>query len=728
MNLDAALQTFIAESRELLQNMEQALLRIEQTPDDADTLNAIFRAAHTIKGSAGLFGLDDIVAFTHVAESVLDRVRSGQQAVDGQLVAVLLASADHMTELVDNVANESELAPDVRQTGQSLMDRLGAYLGEGGTPPAVAAKLPAEYQMPHTTEGGGQVETDLWHISLRFGPDVLRNGMDPLSFIRYLGTLGDIHHIVTVFDSMPAAAAMDPESCYLGFEISFKSSADKAAIESVFDFVSGDCQIRILPPRSKITEYLLLIADMHGEELRLGEMLVRCGTLTASELQTGLAMQNAEGTEPPRPIGQVLADAQLAPSPVIAAALEKQRQVKENRSNEAHLIRVDADKLDQLINLVGELIIAGAGTTLIAQRTGVSDLLEATATLSRLVEQVRDSALTLRMVQIGATFNRFQRVVRDVSKELGKDIDLVISGAETELDKTVVERIGDPLTHLVRNSMDHGIESAEVRLARGKPAKGTLKLNAYHDAGSIVIEVSDDGGGLNKERILQKATERGLVSEGATLSDQEIYNLIFEPGFSTAEVISNLSGRGVGMDVVRRNIEALRGTVDLDSSPGLGSTVRIRLPLTLAIIDGFLVGVGNAVYVIPLDMVVECIELSAADRDASERRYLNLRGEVLPYRRLREHFEVPGPLPRRENIVVVRYGQLKVGLVVDKLMGEFQTVIKPLGKVFSQIKGVGGFTILGSGEVALILDVPGLMNQVVSSAEVQGSSSNRLPA
>jgi len=728
MNLDAALQTFIAESRELLQNMEQALLRIEQTPDDADTLNAIFRAAHTIKGSAGLFGLDDIVAFTHVAESVLDRVRSGQQAVDGQLVAVLLASADHMTELVDNVANESELAPDVRQTGQSLMDRLGAYLGEGGTPPAVAAKLPAEYQMPHTTEGGGQVETDLWHISLRFGPDVLRNGMDPLSFIRYLGTLGDIHHIVTVFDSMPAAAAMDPESCYLGFEISFKSSADKTAIESVFDFVSGDCQIRILPPRSKITEYLLLIADMHGEELRLGEMLVRCGTLTASELQTGLAMQNAEGTEPPRPIGQVLADAQLAPSPVIAAALEKQRQVKENRSNEAHLIRVDADKLDQLINLVGELIIAGAGTTLIAQRTGVSDLLEATATLSRLVEQVRDSALTLRMVQIGATFNRFQRVVRDVSKELGKDIDLVISGAETELDKTVVERIGDPLTHLVRNSMDHGIESAEVRLARGKPAKGTLKLNAYHDAGSIVIEVSDDGGGLNKERILQKATERGLVSEGATLSDQEIYNLIFEPGFSTAEVISNLSGRGVGMDVVRRNIEALRGTVDLDSSPGLGSTVRIRLPLTLAIIDGFLVGVGNAVYVIPLDMVVECIELSAADRDASERRYLNLRGEVLPYRRLREHFEVPGPLPRRENIVVVRYGQLKVGLVVDKLMGEFQTVIKPLGKVFSQIKGVGGFTILGSGEVALILDVPGLMNQVVSSAEVQGSSSNRLPA
>ncbi|TXT33829.1 MAG: two-component system chemotaxis family sensor kinase CheA [Comamonadaceae bacterium] len=363
---------------------------------------------------------------------------------------------------------------------------------------------------------------------------------------------------------------------------------------------------------------------------------------------------------------------------------------------------------------MGELIIAGAGASLAAQRAGVPELLETTATLSRLVEEVRDSALDLRMVQIGATFNRFQRVVRDVGKELGKDIQLVISGAETELDKTVVEKIGDPLTHLVRNSMDHGIESAEVRLARGKPAKGTLKLNAFHDAGSIVIEVSDDGGGLNKARILKKAIERGLVSEGQNLTDKEIYHLIFEAGFSTAESVSNLSGRGVGMDVVRRNIAALRGTVDLDSVEGVGSTVRIRLPLTLAIIDGFLVGVGNAVYVIPLDMVVECIELSSEDRNSGDKRYLNLRGEVLPYRRLREHFEVEGALVRRENIVVVRYGEQKAGLVVDRLMGEFQTVIKPLGKVFNLIQGIGGFTILGSGEVALILDVPGLMKQVMT--------------
>jgi len=712
VNLDAALHTFIAESRELLENMEEALLRIEQSPDDAEAINAIFRAAHTIKGSAGLFGLDDIVAFTHVAESVLDRVRSGELRVDAELVALLLAAGDHMTELVDHADDGAALTARVRETGQALIDSLSICLG-GAAAHGASASVPVEYELPHTTQGGGQVETDLWHISLRFGHDVYRSGMDPLSFIRYLGTLGDIHHTLTLFDGMPPAHAMDPESCYLGFEISFKSNADKAAIESVFDFVRQNCRIRILPPRSKITEYLQLIAAMPGDELRVGEMLLRCGTLTAHELEAALALQRAAQGVHPRPLGEMLVEAELVAPPVMEAALEKQRQVKEARSSEANLIRVDADKLDQLINLVGELIIAGAGTTLIARRAGVPELLEATATLSRLVEEVRDSALTLRMVHIGGTFNRFQRVVRDVSKELGKDIELVISGADTELDKTVVEKIGDPLTHLVRNAIDHGIEPAAVRLARGKPAKGTLKLNAYHDAGGVVIEVCDDGGGLNKQRILERAIERGLVSDGAGLSEKDIHHLIFEPGFSTAEVVSNLSGRGVGMDVVRRNIEALRGTIDLDSAEGQGSTVRIRLPLTLAIIDGFLVGVGQASYVIPLDMVVECIELNANDHDASDKRYLNLRGEVLPYRRLREHFEVQGEAARRENVVVVRYGDAKAGLVVDRLLGEFQTVIKPLGRIFQHLQGIGGSTILGSGEVALILDVPGLMMQVM---------------
>jgi len=373
-------------------------------------------------------------------------------------------------------------------------------------------------------------------------------------------------------------------------------------------------------------------------------------------------------------------------------------------------VRVDDDKLDHLINLVGELINAGANVNVIAQRTGIGDLQESTSKMSMLVEQVRDSALQLRMVKIGATFNRFARVVHDVSRELGKDIALVVDGEDTELDKTVVEKIGDPLMHLVRNAMDHGIESAEVRAARGKPVQGTLKLNAFHDSGSIVITVQDDGGGLNRDRILAKAIERGLVETGHHLSDSEVYALIFEPGFSTAEKVTNLSGRGVGLDVVKRNITALRGTVDLASEAGAGTTVTIRLPLTLAIIDGFLVGVGKAVFAVPLDMIEECIAYKA-DRDHD---YTNLRGEVLPFIRLRELFRLKGTPPAGENVVVLKHADQRAGLVVDTLLGEFQTVIKPLGQMFGHVKCVSGSTILGSGEVALILDVPALVDRSIN--------------
>jgi two-component system chemotaxis sensor kinase CheA len=358
-------------------------------------------------------------------------------------------------------------------------------------------------------------------------------------------------------------------------------------------------------------------------------------------------------------------------------------------------------------------------TAALAQRSRDMGLIEANSAVERLVEAIRDSALRMRMVEIGETFNRFRRVVRDVSQELGKEIDLIITGAETELDKSVVEKIGDPLMHLVRNAMDHGIESAEARMQKGKPAKGTLSLNAFHDSGSIVIEISDDGSGLNRDRILAKAIERGLVQPGQNLSDQEIYNLIFEAGFSTAEQVTNLSGRGVGMDVVRRNIDALRGMVSLSSRPGLGTTVSIRLPLTLAIINGFLVGVGDAAYIIPLDSVAECMEIDPAETKSHE--FINLRGEVLPFLRLRELFEVPGDPARRQNLVVVQYAGQKAGLVVDRLMGEFQTVIKPLGQMFRHLRGFAGSTILGSGEVALILDVQDLIRV---AAQREGLSAN----
>lgn len=723
MNLDDALQTFILEARDLLQQMEDALLQLEQNPHDTEGIDAIFRAAHTIKGSSGLFGLDFVVNFTHVAESVLDKVRSGEIAIEESIVALFLEVCDHIGRLVEHVAEGTLPNEDTETMGGTLIQQLNVYLQTEPSNNKSKAKVNkksthiVETEQVVSVENTPVADTDHWHISIRFGLDTFRNGMDPFSFVRYMNTLGSIVHIVTITDAIPSMEAMDAESCYLGLEISFNSEATKEEIESIFEFIKEDSEIHILPPHSKVEDFIQLIDSLADNELKLGEILVRCGSLTQAELEKILTQQADAAPEDKQPIGKVLAEEKLVQPAVIAAALDKQKQVKEAKTAEANLIRVDANKLDQLINMVGELIIAGASASLIAQREGLSAMLEATSTISRLVEEVRDSALSLRMVQIGATFNRFQRVVRDVSKELGKDIRLEISGEETELDKTVVEKIGDPLTHLVRNSMDHGIESAEVRIAKGKPAYGTLKLNAYHDAGSIIIEVTDDGGGLNKEKILSKAIERGLVSEGHNLSDKEIYNLIFEAGFSTADAVSNLSGRGVGMDVVRRNIQALRGTVDIQSESGIGSTMRIRLPLTLAIIDGFLVGVGNATYVIPLDMVIECIELGAWSQEHVDGNYLNLRGEVLPYSRLRDHFEVKSEPVKRENVVVVRFGDAKVGLVVDRLLGEFQTVIKPLGKVFSQISGIGGFTILGSGDVALILDVAGLMRQVVSGDE-----------
>jgi two-component system chemotaxis sensor kinase CheA len=396
-------------------------------------------------------------------------------------------------------------------------------------------------------------------------------------------------------------------------------------------------------------------------------------------------------------------------SEVLEATSEKQ-------ATDAGLIRVHADKLDQLIDQVGELVIAGASSNLQARKNGDVSLIESTSVLTRLVESIRDSALQLRMVQIGETFNRFQHVAHDLSQELGKDIELVINGAETELDKSVVEKIGDPLLHLVRNAIDHGIEPAAVRAAKGKPVKGRVELNAFHDSGSIVIEVADDGRGLDLETLQAKAIEKGLIQPGQTLSNQEISNLIFNADASAtgAAGATGTAGRGTGMDVVSKNITALRGTVDVKTGAGQGSRFTIRLPLTLAIIDGFLTGVAKSSYVIPLDTVVECIELAntSVDRD-----YINLRGEVLPFVRLRELFDVPGQQPTRENVVVVQYAGHKAGIVVDQLLGEFQTVIKPLGSMFRNLKGIGGSTILGSGEVAMILDVQALVSRSARGAE-----------
>ncbi|PLK49840.1 chemotaxis protein CheA [Uliginosibacterium sp. TH139] len=720
--MDPVREAFMAECTELLALLDESLLALENDPLNADLINAIFRAVHTIKGGAGIIECGFIERFSHVLENALDDVREGRLAISPELLDTLFGSVDHLRALLplipDHTANPSA---DMDAIGAELLARMRQISGQ---PEAAAAN--AAVQLPLQQGTGSLIGHDCWHISIRFGENVLREGMDPLSFIRYLASFGEIVHITTLVDAIPAAASMDPESCYLGCEIDFRADTSKEKIERVFEFVRDSCLLHILPPDSKLADYIELVMSLPEDNLRIGEILVAAGAITRQELLDSLQIQSREESagEPLetalQPLGEILVSQQVVQKEIVEAAAVKQVKAQEKRAAEAQLIRVPADKLDHLINLVGELVIAGSAAAMVAQRTRNSALFEATATISSLVEEVRESALRLRMVQIGEVFTRFQRVVRDVAKELDKNIELRISGEETELDKSVVDKIGDPLMHLVRNAIDHGIEAPDVRSARGKPERGTVGLNAYHESGSIVIEISDDGGGLNRERICAKAIERGLIAAGAELPDQDIYRLIFEPGFSTADQVSKLSGRGVGMDVVKRGIESLRGTVEVESSEGVGSLFRIRLPLTLAIIDGFLMGVSGAAYVVPLDMVEECIELSA---DKAGSRYINLRGEVLPCIRLREFLELGGLAGRRENVVVVRYGTQKAGLVVDELMGEFQTVIKPLGRIFRHLRGVAGSTILGGGEVALILDVPALIALAADQERAQRTAS-----
>jgi len=701
VNMDDALQAFIAESAELLEQIETGLLACTQGEADPDTINLIFRAAHTLKGSSGLFGLDGIVAFVHGMETVLDRVRQGSVQLDSALVTVLLSCKDHVAVLMQSVnAGPGGAAFDAAdRSGAHLQQQLrelgGDFTSKGG---AAAATPAGEAAAAGAANAGaaGHTPADHWHLSLRFGPEVLAAGMDPMSFLRYLGSFGSVIGVMVVAERLPEdPAAMNPEHCYLGFEVGFRTSADRQKIESAFEFVRDDLKLGLLQPGASHAAYVTYLREWWrrlSDEGALRTVLARCGGLAAAEIDAAL--------KPP-----------AAPERKNAAAAAPRGQAAERT------VRVAADKLDHLITSIGELITAAASANLLARRSGNTEFEESTATVSALIEEVRESALQLRMVKIGATFARFQRVVHDVARELGKQITLEVSGEDSELDKTVVEQIGDPLTHLVRNSMDHGIEPAEARIAKGKPAGGTVRLNAFHDSGSIVIEVSDDGGGLRKEKILAKAVERGLVEEGRTLTDGEIFNLIFEPGFSTADKVTNLSGRGVGMDVVKRNITALRGTINIRSEADVGTTISIRLPLTLAIINGFQVAIGKSIFVLPLESIEECVEFSATPGHD----FTSLRGEVMPFIQLRELFATPEPAARRQSIVVLRHGGQRSGLVVDALLGEFQTVIKPLGKMFSQVDCISGSSILGTGEVALILDVPALVDlAVVRSRDALG--------
>ncbi|WP_246498451.1 chemotaxis protein CheA [Ideonella paludis] len=705
---------FLDEASDMLRQFEQALLIMEEDPTDAENLNAAFRAAHTIKGTAGLFGFDAVVHFTHEAETLLECLRSGQLAVNEHLTALLLRSRDQMEALLEEVRS-GESDPEVAAVSHSLGAELRAAMTATSAPAAPSAPSAAPSEAAEVTtaaQGPGY-----WHISLRFGLDALRNGLDPLAFIRYLDSLGAVKHMHLVQALIPPLEGMDPENCYVGVEVAFESSASQQAIEQVFDFCHDDCDVAVLAPNADAaSRQALLERRAEDSEAReaLSSLWDRMGLVAPAEADL-LPEPELTPAPAPTPIAAAAAPepvSEAAPAAHIAAAAPSAKAApKERKSEESRFIRVRADKLDRLIDLIGELVIASSGAQLVAHTEQSPSFMEAAQRISDIVEEARDGALGLRMVPIGDTFARFHRVVRDLSKQLGKDIELVITGGDTELDKSMVETIADPLMHLVRNSLDHGIEPTEQRIAVGKSAQGRLAFNAYHESGSIVIEVSDDGKGLDRDRILKKAIERNLIPHDAVLDDEAIYQLIFLPGFSTAEAVTNVSGRGVGMDVVKRNIESLRGHIRVASQPGRGATMQIRLPLTLAMIDGFLTMVGDVHYVLPLSVVSECIDVPQeclADPDRVCGTF-DLRGEVLPYLDLARFYGVEPGLARRRSLIVVRDGTVRIGLVVDRLLGEHQTVIKPLAGIFRHIKALAGSTILGSGAVALVLDMQGVV-------------------
>ncbi|GAB6196973.1 chemotaxis protein CheA [Lysobacter xanthus] len=715
------LETFLAEARDLARDLEDGLRALKDADDSPELVARLFRAAHSIKGSGGMFGLAPLVSFTHVVENLLDRLRKGALEPSEVLIADLQDACDHIADLIEVlVARQSEpdagiLARDVAL--RAALERHDANVDSAQTAAPVAPRAADDASGATSAPVG----PDCWHISIRFGEDVHRYGINPLGFLRELADLGEIVSMTTVADAMPAADAMDPEACYLGFEIDLNTDAGKSRIEDIFDFVADCSRLRILPPNSKVADFVELIREMPETDARLGAILVEAGTLTAKELDACLGAQrdqaDAAGLAPA--LGAMVVERQLAAPAVVQAALDKQAtsrsamQAPAAMTADSAFVRVRAEQLDELVNLVGELVIAGAGASMLADRSGDAAMREAQSHVARLMEDIRDRALRMRMVPIGETFSRFHRVVRDVGRELGKDIELVIEGGDTELDKSVVEKLADPLVHLVRNAADHGLERPDARIAAGKPGRGTIRLAASHEAGQVVIEITDDGAGMNRERILAKARERGLVGANATPPDHELLQLVFEAGFSTADTVTNLSGRGVGMDVVRRNITALRGTIEMHSPAGAGTTVRIRLPLTLAIIEGFLVGVGDATYVLPLDRVVECIEMPAGA--PARRGYLEVRGHALPLLRLRDQLRIDSVArTRRENVVVVECAGQRAGIVVDELLGELQTVIKPLGPLFAGLRGVSGSTILANGQVALILDIPQTVETAVS--------------
>lgn len=679
MSIDMAQfhQVFFEESFEGLDIMESGLLDLDMGDVDEEEINTIFRAAHSIKGGSGTFGFTSVSDFTHVMETLLDEMRDGRRQVTQPAVNVLLGSVDCLREMLTAIQDEQEVdEARVAEHKKSLDIELSGEQGE---------EISAVETLPETDAGEGNTASlgeNGWRIAFSPHANLLITGNDPVRMFRELSELGDMAATVD-FQGVPDFYDLEPENCYLSWDLKVKGDIPEQQIDEIFDWVEEECDLSVQPLFAPVK------SASNQEKIKVDNG------------QTEIA----ESIEKPKPATEKKPEK------------KSKKEATKSAAKGSSSIRVDTGKIDTLINMVGELVITQSMLSLVGEQFELSRLDQLKNGLSQLerhTRELQESVMNIRMLPISFVFSRFPRLVHDLSSKLEKKIELVLIGENTEVDKTVVELLSDPLVHLVRNSLDHGIEMPADRMAAGKPETGTVTLEAYHRGGNIVIEVRDDGKGLNKEVLKAKAIEKGLIAEDAVLSDKQIYELIFMAGFSTADQLTDVSGRGVGMDVVRRNIQTLGGNIEITSELGKGSTIAIHLPLTLAILDGQSIAVGDERFIIPLGAIVESVNISKSmiNKVAGKGETFRLREHYLPIIRMHEIFDVKSVqhTDLTQGLIVVVDGQgMRCGLFIDDLLGQQQVVIKSLEANYRKVEGVSGATILGDGSVALILDIPGLV-------------------
>jgi two-component system chemotaxis sensor kinase CheA len=689
---------FKEEAGELLADLETSLLELEKNPNDRELIARIFRAMHTIKGSGAMFGFDEVASFTHNVENIYDLVRNGKLAATKHLVDLTLAACDqirHMVEGIEDIdhAGVAELAASFKKL----------------IPVDNAKDRQETKQLQETAKINNETREKSVTYRIRFKPDIgiFSNGTNTTLLLNELRNLGACR-ITAQTDNIPLLDNLEPENCYTYWDIILTTDKGINAIKDVFIFVEDDCDLKIE------------IID-HGEhdvekDKKLGEILVERGDADRGAIDQALSSH--------KKIGELLVEAGIVAPDKVQSALAEQQQIKEVRkihqsADAAATIRVPAERLDILVNLVGEMVTVQSRLSQLSSVINNADLILVAEEVERLITDLRDNTMSIRMLPIGNTFSKFKRLVRDLSAELGKQITLLTEGEETELDKTVIEKLNDPLVHLIRNCIDHGIETPAVRELAEKPKEGTVKLTAEHSGANVLIHISDDGAGIDPEAIRRKAIERNIINPDDNLTEKELYNLIFSPGFSMAKKITNVSGRGVGMDVVKRGIDALNGTIEINSKKNEGTTITLKLPLTLAIIDGLLVRIAESFFILPLSSIEECVELTREDIKRMHGKHMtHIRGEVIPYIPLRERFQITGEPPTIEQIIINRTDDGRIGLVVDQVIGQHQTVIKPMGKFYKHIKEVSGATILGDGTVALIIDITQLVQSAVAEVSL----------